>query len=75
MLLQLHQQSRSDPSVTELVAQCDPEQIPFVTKEWTADTIQEWIKEVQSRHPIDDAHCWMLCDEGSPHFVRAAKSE
>lgn len=73
MLLQLHKQSRLDPSVTELVAQCDPNQLPFVTREWKAERIQDWIAEMQVRHEIRDDQIWMMCDEGSPHFVWAAK--
>lgn len=73
MLLQLHKQSRSDQSNTELVAQCDPNQIPFVTSEWKVDTILEWVSEVQSRHELGDDQIWMLCDEDSPHFVRVVK--
>lgn len=48
MLLQLHKQSRDDPSVTELVAQCDPNQLPFVTREWKAERIQDWMPKCRS---------------------------
>jgi hypothetical protein len=72
MLLQLHRQKRADLNKTEIVAQCDPNQIPFVSKEWKANTLHEWIKSVQSRHEIADDEVWLLCDEDSPYFVRAA---
>lgn len=29
--------------------------------------------EMQVRHEIRDDQIWMMCDEGSPHFVWAAK--
>ena len=66
MLVQLHQQkiNKSDGFATALIAQ----------REFTAfdDEFRKWLADVQSRHPLADMCEWMLCDESSKYFVKAA---
>ena len=71
-LIQLQKQKISYPSQTELVAQCDMDQLPFVTKEWKAETMNEWIASVQSRHELADDEQWLLCNDEYPVFKRQA---
>ena len=68
MIFQLHHQ-HTDGS-TEFVSQNvfeDTDHSKF--NEWRED----WIKDVQTRHPLPDRCTWMICDENSNRFMGAAK--
>lgn len=57
MLLQLHHEFKDH---TEMVSQ---DNINNETE------MRAWKKDVQSRHPLPKNAKWMVCNEGSEHFV------
>lgn len=68
MLLQLLKHKRNALSKTELIAQCDPNQIKFLKKSTKDNIVEQWIEDVQSRHKLADDEIWLLCDDTSPFF-------
>lgn len=70
MLLQMHKQNIHDKDDTELVAQCDANQIPFLEGQTRLEILNSWIRTIQEKFPLGENQIWMMCDEGSSHFVR-----
>ena len=58
MLIQLHHQFKDH---TEFVAQRDIESIAEK---------RQWIKEMQKEFPVPIDAMWMMCTEGSQHFIK-----
>lgn len=61
-LFQLHHQSNADDSTT-MIAQAEIRD----NKEMVA-----WHKDVAKRHPLPKDFRWLICNEKSKHFIRAA---
>lgn len=69
MIFQIHHQRIDDPRSTEMVAQGDPEEIG-VTPDGIGEFMENWIKDVATRHPLPEDCQWMVCNEESDLFVR-----
>lgn len=59
-LSQLHHQSISNPRETRFIAQ----------KEIRPSEVNEWLRDVNSRHPLPEGWQWMICDEKYEGFAR-----
>jgi hypothetical protein len=66
MIFQLHRQNYHDLDVSTLVAQSSDCQ--------DVESVRLWAEGVMRRHPLGDCEQWLLVDETSVFFWRAAVS-
>jgi hypothetical protein len=64
MILQMHFQKIGQADKSEFVAQSDDIQ--------NDESLESWRNGVMERHPLPDGMTWMICDETSDLFMRAA---
>ncbi len=67
MLYQLHHQKLMDLEVTRMVAQRE-----FDPETATHSDVREWCEDVAERHICPPECMWLMCDETSDYFERAA---